>query len=83
LIDETFAPLDPESKMLVMTKLKQFCSESVVLVIYHADVKQEELGTGKDNMEDTCVPSSNFFDDNLHIENGTFSLRAVCVETPF
>merc|ERR1719457_61288 len=42
LIDETFAPLDPESKNLVMQKLKSFCSDSVVLVIYHADVKVVE-----------------------------------------
>eukprot|EP00560_Eucampia_antarctica_P006250 CAMPEP_0197827414 /NCGR_PEP_ID=MMETSP1437-20131217/4194_1 /TAXON_ID=49252 ORGANISM="Eucampia antarctica, Strain CCMP1452" /NCGR_SAMPLE_ID=MMETSP1437 /ASSEMBLY_ACC=CAM_ASM_001096 /LENGTH=685 /DNA_ID=CAMNT_0043428243 /DNA_START=646 /DNA_END=2703 /DNA_ORIENTATION=- len=83
LIDETFAPLDPDSKMLVMGKLKRFCSNSIVLVIYHADVKVENLGDDKGEDEDICVPSSNFFDDNLHIENGAFSLRAVCMENPF
>ena len=52
------------------------------MVIYHADVKADELGNENEAVEDTCVPNSNFFDDNLHIENGTFSLRAVCVENP-
>jgi ABC-type Mn2+/Zn2+ transport system ATPase subunit len=85
LIDETFAPLDPESKSLVMGKLKRFCSNSVVLVIYHADVQVEELGDNMNgnsiNNEDVCVPSSNFFDDNLHVDNGTFILRAVCMDS--
>jgi len=81
LIDETFAPLDPESKMLVMGKLKRFCSKSIVLVIYHADVKVEEFGVDDGNNEDVCVPSSNFFDDNLHIDDGIFNLRAVCMDS--
>ena len=33
LINETFAPLDPKSKNLVMQKLKLFCRESMVLAI--------------------------------------------------
>jgi len=32
LIDETMAPLDPASKSQVMARLKDFCSDSVVLV---------------------------------------------------
>ena len=72
LIDETFAPLDPDSKSLVMKKIKDFCQNSVVLVIYHADVsnglednkgKKVERGYG----EIDCVPSSNFFDKNIHV----------------
>lgn len=35
LIDEAFAPLDPSSKLLVQEKLKEFCSSSLILVIYH------------------------------------------------
>lgn len=30
--DETMAPLDPTSKSQVMSRLKQFCSNSIVLV---------------------------------------------------
>jgi ABC-type Mn2+/Zn2+ transport system ATPase subunit len=78
LIDETFAPLDPDSKNLVMQKLKDFCTESIVLVIYHADVKVAE---GEEESEDiACVESSNFFGSNIHVENGSLILRPVCVE---
>jgi len=79
LIDETFAPLDPDSKSLVMGKLKDFCSNSIVLVIYHADVKIDEKG--EEAEEESCVPSSNFFDSNLHVEDGILSLRSVCIES--
>jgi len=93
LIDETFAPLDPDSKNLVMQKLKTFCSASIVLVIYHADVKKTEgssisnggNGGGSGGNEDqngdddmACVESSNFFDNNIHVENGSLILRPVC-----
>jgi len=78
LIDETFAPLDPDSKSLVMGKLKNFCSNSIVLVIYHADVKVDEMG--EETEVDSCVPSSDFFDSNLHVENGRLSLRPVCMD---
>jgi ABC-type multidrug transport system ATPase subunit len=78
LIDETFAPLDPDSKNLVMQKLKDFCQDSIVIVIYHADVK---LAEGEEASEDTeCVESSNFFDSNIHVENGSLTLRPVCIE---
>jgi len=79
LIDETFAPLDPESKNLVMQKLKSFCTDSIVLVIYHADVKVAE---GEEASEDggACVESSNFFDNNIHVEDGALFLRPVCVD---
>jgi len=72
LIDETMAPLDPTSKSLVMSKLKEFCSESVVIVIYHTDVQESEDGAIE------CVPSSNFFDHNIHLENRTLNFRPVC-----
>merc|ERR1712238_42658 len=92
LIDETFAPLDPDSKNLVMQKLKTFCRNSIVLVIYHADVKKNTEGSSSSNgigssssSEDpsgdddlACVESSNFFDNNIHVENGSLILRPVC-----
>lgn len=68
LLDEAFAPLDPESKKLVQRRLKEFCKDSVVLVIYHG-------GAG-----DSCVPASGFFDENLHFGNGTAGLVPTCPE---
>eukprot|EP00543_Licmophora_paradoxa_P002909 CAMPEP_0202449284 /NCGR_PEP_ID=MMETSP1360-20130828/8022_1 /ASSEMBLY_ACC=CAM_ASM_000848 /TAXON_ID=515479 /ORGANISM="Licmophora paradoxa, Strain CCMP2313" /LENGTH=514 /DNA_ID=CAMNT_0049067151 /DNA_START=212 /DNA_END=1756 /DNA_ORIENTATION=+ len=73
LIDETMAPLDPTSKALVMSKLKAACNESVVIVIYHTDVMEGEEGQ---NVE--CVPSNNFFEVNIHLENRTLSTRELC-----
>jgi len=70
LIDETFAPLDPASKSDVMSRLKAFCADSVVLVIYHTDV-----GTSSD---EECVPSSGFFTHNLHVMNNHLVNRPVC-----
>ena len=76
LIDETLAPLDPTSKQLVMAKLKDFCKGSIIIVIYHADI-----GHGQETNEGgkiECVPSSNFFDHNLHLENQNIKVRPVC-----
>eukprot|EP01083_Nonionella_stella_P217532 780957_1 len=80
LIDETFAPLDPESKNLVMQRLKSFCSDSIVLVIYHADVKVSESEDSDLSSENACVESSNFFTDNLHVEDGALKVRPVCAD---
>merc|ERR1712228_866362 len=62
LIDEAFAPLDPRSKQLVQQKLKEFCAESLVLVIYHGDAGS------------SCVAGGGFFDSTLHFANGSASL---------
>ena len=35
--DESLAPLDPASKLLVIRELQRFCAQSLVLLIYHAD----------------------------------------------
>jgi len=84
MIDETLAPLDPASKVLVMQKIKSFCSESIVIVIYHNDVSDNDPGSlGPDGHFDediaqTCVPSNNFFDDNLHVENGYLTRKSLC-----
>merc|ERR1712154_109512 len=81
LIDETFAPLDPDSKSLVMQRLKNFCSNSIVLVIYHFDADVTKVTEGSEesaSKEDECVPSSNFFDANLHVKDGNLMLRSVC-----
>jgi ABC-type Mn2+/Zn2+ transport system ATPase subunit len=73
LIDETMAPLDPNSKSIVMEKLKRFCADSVVIVIYHTDVRENEDGESID-----CVPSNDFFDENIHLVNHTLVHRPVC-----
>jgi len=77
LVDETMAPLDPASKSQVMSKLKAFCQDSVVLVIYHTDVGR---GPASDTTfeDDECVPSNSFFDHNLHVENKHITTRPVC-----
>jgi ABC-type nitrate/sulfonate/bicarbonate transport system ATPase subunit len=76
LIDETFAPLDPASKVLVMSKLKEFCKGSIILVIYHADIGHGQETEEGETVE--CVPSSDFFDHNIHLENQVIKLRPVC-----
>jgi energy-coupling factor transporter ATP-binding protein EcfA2 len=76
LIDETMAPLDPRSKSLVMAQLKTFCSDSVVIVIYHTDVGRESEDDEGEMVE--CVPSNDFFDGNIHVENKIMHLRPVC-----
>jgi energy-coupling factor transporter ATP-binding protein EcfA2 len=76
LVDETMAPLDPRSKALVMSKVKAFCSGSVVIVIYHTDVGREQEGEEGETVE--CVPSNDFFDGNIHVENKTIKLRPLC-----
>jgi len=75
LLDETFAALDPESKNLVMQRIKGFCVNSIVLVIYHADVKTDE---SNDMEEDSCIAGNNFFNLNLHVEDGSMSIRPIC-----
>lgn len=75
LIDETFAPLDPTSKSLVMSKIKRFCADTVLIVIYHTDVG---IGKEVDGGAVECVPSNDFFDKNLHLEKGILQVRPTC-----
>ena len=75
LIDETMAPLDPSSKAHVMSKLKDFCKDSVILVIYHTDVGRE-VGEAGNAVE--CVPSNNFFDYNIHLDKGLIQIKSTC-----
>mmetsp|Transcript_14631 Transcript_14631/g.40654 ORF Transcript_14631/g.40654 Transcript_14631/m.40654 type:complete len:891 (+) Transcript_14631:119-2791(+) len=76
LVDETMAPLDPRSKALVMSQIKSFCAGSVVIVIYHTDVGRDRENGGGEVVE--CVPSNDFFDGNIHVEDKTMILRSVC-----
>jgi ABC-type Mn2+/Zn2+ transport system ATPase subunit len=79
ILDETMAPLDPKSKSQVMSKLKEFCSNSVVLVIYHTDVgRGKELKDAESFELEECVASNGFFDHNLHVSNKHMMHRPVC-----
>lgn len=75
LVDETMAPLDPASKELVMAKLKLFCQDSIIIVIYHTDVGQ---GKEVDGEWVDCVPSNEFFDSNIHLDKGIVHIRNCC-----
>lgn len=83
------APLDPASKNRVMSKLKSFCQNSVVLIIYHTDVgrstttseissNQRTIFAEVDTNEEECVPANNFFDHNLHVVDKHLTTRPVC-----
>lgn len=79
------APLDPASKSQVMSKLKAFCHNSVVLVIYHTDVGRSTTTSSSDSRtnsveeeEEECVPSNSFFDHNLHVVDKHLTTRSVC-----
>ena len=41
LLDETLAPLDPESKATVQRMLRQHCQRSLILVVFHHDAAQD------------------------------------------
>jgi energy-coupling factor transporter ATP-binding protein EcfA2 len=77
LIDETMAPLDPDSKALVMEKLKKFCNESIIIVIYHTDVGRD-TDAGPDAKSVACIPSNDFFDKNIHLEKGFLLVKDTC-----
>ncbi len=64
LLDEILAPLDPNTKSIVMTEVKEFCNESTVLVTYH-----NEKG---------CVDDG-FFTDNLHFDGGEVQFKELCM----
>ena len=79
-VDETMAPLDPHSKSQVMSKLKAFCKDSIVMVIYHTDVSSLSSSDGGNatNDDTTCIPSNSFFDSNLHVVDKQLVTRPVC-----
>ena len=58
--------------------LKSFCRDSVVIVIYHMDVQVAQDGVHESTPERDCIPSTNFFDYNIHLENGILHVRDVC-----
>ena len=78
LIDETMAPLDPSSKAMVMSRIRTFCGESVVLVIYHTDVGRSVAGGAGEAEDVECVPSNDFFGHNLHVEDQMLTMRPMC-----
>ena len=71
------APLDPASKRQVMSQLRSFCESSVVLVIYHTDVRRG-LARENDGELEECITSNDFSNHNLHILNHQLVTQPVC-----
>lgn len=68
IMDETFGPLDPDARTILIDQFKQSClSAAVSLIVWHQDKNDD--GT-------SCVKDK-FFDYELHSENQTFSLYPV------
>ena len=76
LIDKTMAPLNPLLKSLVMSKLKGFYVDSVVIAVYHTVVSREQEGEEGETIK--CVPSNDFFNSNIHVENQMINLHPGC-----
>jgi energy-coupling factor transporter ATP-binding protein EcfA2 len=72
LLDEALAPLDPWSKQYIMRRLRSFCSESLVLVIYHADAREEDTGEVEVGVDDTGASKD---EDSVVTENVSSSSR--------
>ena len=72
LLDEVFAPLDAASKALVMRKLKAFCTNSVVIVVYHPDDHAAAVGTSSKHHRETVCQAGRgaFFDAVLEVLPG-------------
>jgi ABC-type uncharacterized transport system fused permease/ATPase subunit len=71
LMDETFGPLDPKARSLLMDKIGNSClNETLILVVWHQD--HNEDGT-------SCVKET-FFDYELHVQNETIILGQVGVD---
>lgn len=64
LLDESLAPLDPQSKRKVQQLLRTTCSQAIILVVYHADAQSLENSFGEATT--TCVESAGFFTDVAH-----------------
>ncbi|KAL1528771.1 hypothetical protein AB1Y20_010099 [Prymnesium parvum] len=83
LLDEVFAPLDPASKAAAMRKLKAFCTDSVVLVVYHPDSAEhreaaEQAGASVDALCEAGVDA--FFDGVLEVRRGALLPLQSCRE---
>ena len=63
---------------MVMSRIRTFCGESVVLVIYHTDVGRSVAGGAGEAEDVECVPSNDFFGHNLHVEDQMLTMRPMC-----
>ena len=52
-----------------MSKIKKYCENSLLLVIYHTDRNDEK-----------CVKKQYFFEANLHFSDGQAKLRPLCAD---
>lgn len=84
LLDEIFAPLDPASKAIVMRKIKSFCSDSIVLAVYHPDSAEDGAPTGKDGVptgsevEDQAIASPSERASLQRLKGGDASADELC-----
>ena len=63
VMDETFSPLDPSSRSMVIDEIKDSClNKSIIIVVWHQDKNTD--GT-------SCVVNTSF-DYEIHIQNGEF-----------
>lgn len=69
--DETFGPLDPSARSLLMTQIKNSClNESIIFVVWHQNKNEDNT---------SCVRDK-FFDYELHVQNETIVLGEVAVD---
>jgi ABC-type uncharacterized transport system fused permease/ATPase subunit len=69
--DETFGPLDPSARSLLMTQIKNSClNESIIFVVWHQNKNEDNT---------SCVRDK-FFDYELHVQNETIVLGEVGVD---
>ena len=91
LLDEPFAPLDPSSKTMLMRRLRAFCNESVVLVVYHSEADHAvDDGTDDDasprrtlseseEEEAVCeAGGGTFFDAVIALKGGALQAPKTC-----
>jgi putative ABC transport system ATP-binding protein len=76
ILDETFAPLDPEAKKNVMKQIKSdIClSKALILVVSHDDIN----GLKAQNL--SC--SDSFYTKEFQFKNGTATINKLCDHAP-
>ena len=67
LLDEPFAALDAHSKTALMHKLQRFCTESVVIVVYHPE-----------RDDDNVCDSQRGFDGVVEVRSGALIPPRAC-----
>lgn len=61
LLDEPFKELDPQMKQLMQSEIKEFCPDSMILVIYHPE-------HDKNHTASNCVNSMHFYTNAIEFK---------------